>query len=933
MKLAGEVLTECLVTTPTGDVWRVQGDVVTDNSTGSPVNGYVGRNVVPNSCGVDITSAVASDIGDWMCSMTRQNGATLMVGAVANLRSAGQTPNDRAPRNSIPSHYDIWVIEELQPNFMQHGRIGIDASVVTGDPNDGAFSLKVEVMTIDEASVSIMENGNSDLPVNGHVYDFERELHHIMYNAPAKSSFDVRVEANYSGPILTNSKEGIFAFDYPDRDSGGSIRYVAATDFETNDARKAYPCIDEPEFKATYQIRIGRNSTLNSWSNTFKQRTGDPVDGFPGFVWDEYERTPVMSTYLVAWAVGEYQRYVSSEPGSRVTWGTLARPDAIADGLANFTGYWGPRFVDEYERIFNVPYGLDKMDQIASRFDEGGAMENPGLITYGETSLLINLDNSAAYDESSVAATNAHELAHQWTGDLVTCKWWDSIWLNEGYANYLEYLPQDGAATHLKAGYRFYIGDRVVAMRYDNDVDSHPILREVPSDYNADFGTITYNKGANMNKLLESILGFDTFMHGLTYYFNEMKGKAAETSDLFTHLTIVGRNEGAIGPSDDIAYIMMDWLIQKNYPVINVTVDRTDRLAIVKQERFLQSRPDTSGDNHTYQWRIPLTYSEAIPGVSTFDTKSHVLFDYSVDSEITVGLGNQNAPVIFNNKAIGYYRVNYDKDNWDDIIDFLNNDPDFTTIPDENRAQLLDDAYSLAEAGYMSYDRISRLVGYLDRESLDAYVPLSVAIDILEFVEADTGNSDQYFPVLKATLEAEIVNRYNAIKMVYEATDEFIVLMTKQEIVRAACLTLKDPDCSNDALTEFQKLVNAADPIHGNPINRNLRYAIYCAAIRDGPQSNYDFLNALYDDIYEPHERLHIRSGLSCSSSKKLVMYNMDKLLDPLDSAGFELFEGVVKYNDRNLAVEWMKANGEALIKAKGKRFYLRCADLLKSFK
>lgn len=169
--------------------------------------------------------------------------------------------------------------------------------------------------------------------------------------------------------------------EFPDRSSGGAAKYYASTQFETTGFRFVFPGMDEPEYKATFDLRIGRLNSLVSYSNAPLLSSGSPVANYPGYVWDEYDTTPIMSTYLLAFAVGDFASVTSAPTSTGVTFRTIARNDAIADGLADYAQLWSPQILEEFERRFGIPYAMSKMDQIAVRFDEGGAMENWGLIT------------------------------------------------------------------------------------------------------------------------------------------------------------------------------------------------------------------------------------------------------------------------------------------------------------------------------------------------------------------------------------------------------------------------------------------------------------------------------------------------------------------------------------------------------------------------
>ena len=260
----------------------------------------------------------------------------------------------------------------------------------------------------------------------------------------------------------------------------------------------------------------------------------------------------------------------------------------------------------------------------------------------------------------------------------------------------------------------------------------------------------------------------------------------------------------------------------------------------------------------------------------------------------------------------------------------------YLEVPIENRAQLLDDAYNLAYVGIESWDLPRRLALYITRESADSFTSLVMAMDVLAEMSGQS-NSDFDFVSLRDFLGQEFVTRYRTFGMTSNPGDSFILKMTKQEIVRSACLVVGDAGCVADAQAEFDAWRASPSPDCAvNPINPNLRYAVYCAVLRKGDQAEYDFVDAQRRTCYEPHERLHMDSGLNCSPVKEHVLRGLDGLLRADGAAGFELFEGTVKYNKpdgKRIAREWLDTHGSHLAKVKGKAFYQRCDELFRKAK
>lgn len=661
--------------------------------------------------------------------------------------------------------------------------------------------------------------------------------------------------------MIDIGRDGYFFNTYKDRTTGQDV-YFTATQFEEDDARMGFPCIDEPEFKATFDFKLGRNQSLVSLFNTPMKKTGDPVQGYPDFVWDEYETTVVMSTYLIAFAIGPFDNVVSNLTSNGVHFSVWARPDAIADDYARYASDIGPRILEHYESVFGIQYVLSKMDEISTHYG-GSAMENWGLITYGENGLLLDFNQTSIMDRNDVVSTHCHEIAHQWFGNLVTTAWWDTIWLNEGFATYINYISYDFVEPDMTPWDRFTIREKVYLMKYDATPNSHPILQVVDNSAEADFGTITYDKGGSMNLMMHHMLTFDTFIKGLQYYLTDKAFQPVVTEDLMRHLTSAGHEDGTLPNQYNMSMLMDGWLTQKNYPLLTVTRNYDLGLATLTQDRFLIS-PDDSGDTHNYQWYLPISYSIVSREYSDFN-HTHPETFLEPDSTIDVGIGLTDAPVIFNLKNTGYYRVDYDDENWNRIIAFLEFD-DFSLIHVENRVQLLSDSLQLVYGKQMGYELPRRVHRYLTRET--QYPPLSIAMsNFASLVPLSALDPDGL--QLRDFLANEFISRYEEVGIDFDPADSKLDLFYKKELIETVCVIIGEPNCVLDAQNVFAEWMNVPEPNNWdlNPVNQNLRYEIYCTVVKNGGNTEYDFLVDRLDNCFIPHEQTAIQDALGCSEN------------------------------------------------------------------
>ncbi|MCL4131802.1 UNVERIFIED_CONTAM: hypothetical protein GTU68_054331 [Idotea baltica] len=296
--------------------------------------------------------------------------------------------------------------------------------------------------------------------------------------------------------------------------------FLGTTQFEATDARRAFPCFDEPALKATFDITIAREDGMGVISN-MPNISSTPIEDQPGWYWESFDTTLPMSTYLVAFIVSDFVS-ISSNANDHVLFRVWARREAIYQ--AEYALSIGPDVLTYYEDYFSIPFPLPKQDMAALPDFDAGAMENWGLITYRETALLYDPEQSGAYNRQRVGAVVAHELAHQWFGDLVSPAWWSELWLNEGFATYMEYHGLDALNPTFQMLEQFIANDLQYVFATDSLESSHPINVEVddPAEIWELFDTISYSKGASIIRMMNYYLTEATFRQGLTNYLNEL---------------------------------------------------------------------------------------------------------------------------------------------------------------------------------------------------------------------------------------------------------------------------------------------------------------------------------------------------------------------------------------------------------------------------
>lgn len=425
------------------------------------------------------------------------------------------------------------------------------------------------------------------------------------------------LEVGYHG-TLNENMQGAYLSTY---DYQGSTEVIVATQFESHYAREAFPCIDEPAAKAVFELAItlpegaddlilANTPVKNVVKNTQTEENTERAQN--ATVWGEttiFEPTPRMSTYLLAWVIGRFNgKSVTNQHGTKIT--TYAALNQELDTV-DFANEVAAKSLEFYDDNFGVPYPLQKLDQVALPDFEAGAMENWGLVTYRETMLLAGA-NATLGTKKSVALTVAHELSHQWFGDLVTMAWWDDLWLNESFASVMEYYAVDANYPEFQIFEGFFTGDAVSALNRDALSGVQSVHQEVhsPEEIATLFdGAIVYAKGARLMLMLIRAMGWEQFCAGIRDYFERFQYRNTVGDDLWA----------ALGPyaEFDPAKLMHAFIDRPGYPVL--TCEGTE----YTQKRFLLDGPMTPSD-----WPLPEVRE---------DMSGHYLINLS-DAEFAVRL-------------------------------------------------------------------------------------------------------------------------------------------------------------------------------------------------------------------------------------------------------------------------------------------------------
>uniref|UniRef100_A0A8C1MZZ5 Aminopeptidase n=1 Tax=Cyprinus carpio TaxID=7962 RepID=A0A8C1MZZ5_CYPCA len=531
-------------------------------------------------------------------------------------------------------------------------------------------------------------------------YPYFQQIALISDNALLKKGHVYLVELEFAAN-LSESFHGFYKSTY--RTSKGDIRAVASTQFEPTSARAAFPCFDEPAFKANFSIRIRREAKHIALSNMPKVTLELP----DGLFEDQFDMSVKMSTYLVAYIVSDFLS-ISKTTLHGVQISVYAVPEKIDQ--AEFALDAAVKLLDFYDDYFDIPYPLPKQDLAAIPDFQCGAMENWGLTTYRESGLLFDPHKSSASDKLGITMIIAHELAHQWFGNLVTMQWWNDLWLNEGFAKFMEFVSVNITNPELQVE-DYFLGKCFEAMEVDSLSSSHPVSTPVenPAQIQEMFDDVSYDKGACILNMLREFLTPDAFKLGIVRYLKRYSYQNTVNSNLWESLTNVSTNYMSASfikdffDELDVKAMMETWTLQEGFPLI--TVEVRGREVRLSQERYLKS--DDLSQTSSFLWHVPLTY--IISGSTTvhrflLKTKTDVLY-----------LPEEVDWIKFNVDMSGYYIVHYEGSGWDDLIKLLKHN--HTALSSNDRASLINNAFQLVSVGKLPLDKALDLTLYLSKET------------------------------------------------------------------------------------------------------------------------------------------------------------------------------------------------------------------------
>ena len=613
----------------------------------------------------------------------------------------------RLPKNVVPVSYDVSVVPDA------------DALKLTGTESVRlqfrAPTATVQFNSLNETLDHVLLDGK---PVKSVTSSDEQQLTTVTLLQPVSGMHTLSF--SYTGKIETQP-QGLFAQKYSK--PGGGQAVMLSTQMEATDARRMFPCWDEPAFRAYFHLTV---TVPKSWATVgnmpIERRT---VHGQSATV--SFQRSPKMPSYLVVFTAGDLRQVSAARGGTQFgVWAVAGHEHEGAVALAS-----AQDILADYNDYFDYPYPLPKLDSIAVPGGFSGAMENWGAITYNDRALLVG-PSSSMQNRQEVFSIQAHEMAHQWFGDLVTMGWWDDTWLNESFASWL--AAKETAARN--PAWRWWEQEdesRESAMAADARTTSHAIETHVTDELQAaeSFDSdITYNKGEALLHMLEGYIGEDVFRQGIRSYIKRRAYSNATAADLWNAL---GHASGKNVPA-----VAAPWIEKPGFPLVSVTAacdSSGNRSVTLSQKRFLLNG---GGANDTL-WQVPL-------GIRAGTAAPHTVLLDSQGQKVAAGRCDEALSV--NADAVGYYRVQYDADT------LAVNTRAFPAAVDGDRIALLDDQWALVGSGEASLQSFLALASSMGAgRDARAWAQIVQALAVIEYAERGSPGSKAFAEYARALIK------------------------------------------------------------------------------------------------------------------------------------------------------------------------------------
>ena len=765
-----------------------------------------------------------------------------------------------------PEHYEL----ELKPDrdtMAFSGTVTVRGRK-TGRPSERLTFHQKELKITKATVVKHDKQGDKPLKIarinNQNSFD-EVRLHAAEMVYPGEYTVTMEFEGQITRPM-----NGIYPCYFT---HDGKDKLLIATQFESHHAREAFPCIDEPEAKATFGLTLTTPAGEAVIANTpVKQQTAKGK-----LQTTVFETTPKMSTYLLAFVYGEmdYQEAKTKD-------GVLVRTYATPDN-AKHTGFAldvAVKCLEFYNQYFAIPYPLPKCDFVALPDFASGAMENWGCITFREQALLVDPKNTSLHLKQWVANVVAHELTHQWFGNLVTMRWWTDLWLNESFASWMSWLAVDHLFPDWKVWTQFIIDEQSLALKLDALEHTHPIEVTVnhPDEIRTIFDAISYEKGASVLLMLHNYLGADAFRDGLRLYLKRHAYGNTDTVDLWTAWEEVSRKP--------VKRFMSAWTSQSGYPIVQAAIAAGQ--PSLKQERFYLN---PAAKKQAAVWPIPLLPSHDMEPTTL--EKAHQPIK-------TAGLTDE---FVLNHDRTSFFRVVYDAEHQQ----YLARAVRAGKLNELDRLGLLSDSFEAAKAGYApTLEALRLLEAYADEDRPVVWDVIAGSLGSIRVVM----DSDEVRDGLKPLIRRLTAKQLKRLGWNERTGDSHFDRLLRPTILGLASYG-EDPAVVKEARRRFDAMKQPED------IHPDLRGVVYGTIARTGTQADFDKLQALYKASTNSEEKVTLAGALTGFKQPALIKRALAEITSEnvrLQDVSYWVAYAFMNRHARRLTWDWLVEHWDWLV-------------------
>ena len=767
-----------------------------------------------------------------------------------------------------PEHYDLGLVPDRDAMTfsgtvtIKGKKVGRPAQRITVHQKD----LKITKATL------VKHDKKGDQPVkvtrinNQNTFD-EVRLHASNMIYPGEYTLTLEFEGEITKPM-----NGIYPCFFT---HDGQEKKLIATQFESHYAREAFPCVDEPEAKATFDLTLttpaGETVIANTPVKTQKTLKQQTVTSF--------ETTPKMSTYLLAFVYGD-MGYLEATTPSGILVRAYATPDNVKFG--QFALDCAVKTLEFYNEYFDIPYPLAKCDFVALPDFASGAMENWGLLTFREQALLVDPKNTSLHLKQYVANVVAHEAVHQWFGNLVTMRWWNDLWLNESFASWMSYLAVEQQFPDWKVWTQFIVDEQNHAMNLDALEHTHPIEVEVkhPDEIRTIFDAISYEKGASVLHMLHQYLGPEVFRDGLRVYLKRHAYGSTDTVDLWTALEEVSKQP--------VKQFMSAWTSQSGYPIVHADITGQS----LRQERFYLN---PAAKKEPARWPIPLLPNHAMEPATLVKT-TQALTAKTLPSDL-----------VLNHDRTSFTRVIYDAKHLEKLAAAVS----AGTLNELDRLGLLGDAFTAAKAGYGStVDTLKLLKAYSKEDSSVVWDVIAGGVGSIRVVMDDDEVRDGLKPFVRQLAAKQLA------RLGWEESPDDSHF---DRLLRPTVLGLSSYGEEASVVHEAKR--RFADMTRPEDVHPDLRGVIYGTVARTGNDVDFDKLLAMHDSSSNSEERVTLGSALAGFEQPELIHRALAHVLTEqvrIQDAAYWIAYSFMNRHARRITWDWLGANWDWLAKNLG---------------